>query len=883
MTGSGLPAAGSPAGLPPDLPIAGVLDRVVAASRSGAVVVTAPPGSGKTMLVPAAVLDDLAAPAKVELLQPRRLAARAVAAQIARLRGGSLGDEVGYRVRFDARAGRDTRLVVETTGILLRRLLDDVTLEGTGAVVLDEFHERSFEMDLILGLLVRLRQSLRPDLRVIVMSATLAAEPVARLLADESGRPCPVVTADGRLHPVETTFLRHGDRRGLEDLVATAVAEALRTTPGHVLVFLPGVGEIRRCEAILAPTVARQPIELLPLYGDLPPEAQDRVLAETAGASRKVILATNVAETSLTIPGVTAVVDSGLARQSRVSPATGLPRLELVPISQASAAQRAGRAGRTAAGRCLRLWDEAAHVQRPAAELPEVLRGDLAGPLLQLIALGEAGDFPWLDPPPPDAVERARTLLGRLGAITTSEPPATSTPAAMRDDRENDPAGTPRDRLTPLGADLVRLPAHPRLARLLLAGAAEGVLREASIAAALLSERDPFRTPRPGTGPRDRHKVRSRCDLHDRVLAVQAFHAGLVQDDPALDPHPGGARSVLRTAEQFYGLVASAVIDTPLASRAADPATALRAALLTAFPDRLVRLRPGSQDRGTLVGGRGVRLTTSRLRGEPFCLAIDLDDAGGEAGVRLASAVEREWLDRGPLAAANLRTAEELLWHPSRRQVEARRQTAWLDLVLDETPVAIGDETAAAAILAREAAVALDRLLPAADTPAGGFLARCRWLAGAVPDLGLPSLDDAAVQAALPHLCLGLRSFDDLARADWLGLLHGLVGHQRVAEIERLAPASIALANGRRGRLAYEPGSPPVLAARIQELFGLRQTPRVADGRAGVLLHLLGPNHRPQQVTSDLAGFWARTYPQVRQELKRRYPKHAWPEDPLQP
>jgi len=271
------------------------------------------------------------------------------------------------------------------------------------------------------------------------------------------------------------------------------------------------------------------------------------------------------------------------------------------------------------------------------------------------------------------------------------------------------------------------------------------------------------------------------------------------------------------------------------------------------------------------------------VRGEPLFLAIDLDDHGGEAGVRLATAVERDWLDRAPHAEANLRTSEELLWHPSRRQVEARRQTAWLDLVLEETPVPLGDDMAAAAILAREASVALDRLLPAADTPAGGFLARCRWLAAAVPDLGLPPLDDPAIRAGLPGVCVGLRSFDGLAAADWLGFFHALVGHHRVAEIDRLAPATVELPRGRRVRLTYGPDGPPVLAARIQDLFGLRDTPRVADGRTAVLLHLLGPNHRPQQVTTDLAGFWMRTYPQVRQELKRRYPKHAWPEDPLAP
>ena len=388
----------------PDLPVAGVLDEAVAASRGGAVVVTAPPGSGKTMLVPAAVLDDLPAGERVILLQPRRLAARAVARRIAQLRGGRVGGEVGYQVRFDSCVGRDTRLIVATTGILLRRLLDDVALEDVGAVVLDEFHERTIEMDLVLGLVLRIRQTLRPDLRVIVMSATLAAEPVPRLLGD-----CPVVHAEGRRYPVAVRYQRRGERRPLAEVVAAMVPEAVRETAGHVLVFLPGVGEILRSQQALAPFAERQGLALLPLFGDLPAEAQDRALADLG--QRKIILATNVAETSLTIEGVTAVVDSGQARQLHVSPATGLPRLELLPISQASAEQRAGRAGRTAPGICWRLWDESSHRGRPTAETPEVLRSDLAEPLLHLFALGERSEFPWLDPPPEDAVENARTLL----------------------------------------------------------------------------------------------------------------------------------------------------------------------------------------------------------------------------------------------------------------------------------------------------------------------------------------------------------------------------------------------------------------------------------------------------------------------------------------
>jgi ATP-dependent helicase HrpB len=826
----------------PHLPVADVLDAAVAASRDGAVVVTAPPGSGKTMLVPAAVLDDLPVDKTVILIQPRRLAARSVARRIAQLRGVVLGGEVGYRVRFDASAGHDTRLTVVTTGILLRRLLDDVVIDEVGAVVLDEFHERTIEMDLVLGLLTRIRQTLRPDLRIVVMSATLAAEPVARLLGD-----CPVIHAEGRRFPVQVRYLRRGDQRSLVDLVAATVPDALRDTIGHVLVFLPGVGEIMRSQDALASFADRNGHAIVPLFGDLPPEAQDRALAHLG--CRKIILATNVAETSITIEGVTAVIDSGEARQMRVSAATGLPRLELIAISQASAEQRAGRAGRTAPGVCWRLWNEAGHALRPVAELPEVLRSDLAEPLLLLLTLGELEDFTWLDAPPAEAVANAHQLLHALGA--TDEQGA----------------------LTSIGRELARLPAHPRLARLLLSGAEHGVLRETAVAAALLSERDPFRAADSRRrGPRDYGAVRTSSDVVDRVVALQAFHSGTAVRDPDLELHPGGAHNVLRTAEQLFNLA-----EFPRSPRAEEPAVALMEALLDAFPDRLARLRSGTRDRALLVGGRGVRLeASSRLRDEPLFLAIELNDAGGEARVRLASAVDRAWL-KGDL----LRTTEELFFNPTRGQVEARLRTYWMDLMLEETPAAVSDWDAAAALLAQHAGQQLEKWLPAANSPAGSFLARVRWLADAAPDLGLPPLDRDEVAAMLPECCRGLRSLEELRAANWLAQLQGRIGYERVAEVDRLAPAELVLSNGNRHSLAYEVGKPPVLAVRLQELFGLRETPRVAGNRVPVLLHILGPNLRPQQVTADLSSFWQNTYPEVKKELRRRYPKHDWPDDPL--
>ena len=737
---------------------------------------------------------------------------------------------------------RDTRLVVVTTGILLRRLLDDIALEDVGCVVIDEFHERSVEMDLVLGLLARIRDTLKPELRIVVMSATLAAEPVARLLGG-----CPVIHAEARQYPIQVRYTRRGERKPLQELVVERLPEALRDTAGHILVFLPGVGEILRCKEALTPLAERHGCALLPLFGDLPIEEQDRALADVG--VRKIILATNVAETSLTIDGVTAVIDSGQARQLRVSEATGLPRLELVPISQASAEQRAGRAGRTGPGICWRLWDESSHNARPIAETPEILRSDLAEPLLLLRALGELDDFPWLDAPPREAVENAQRLLLLLGAI---------------DDRQQ---------ITPLGKELSRLPAHPRLARLLLAGADRGVLRETSIAAALLSERDPFRSAEHGRrGPRDYRLVRSRSDVVDRVATLQAFYTGNVSTDPALEVHPVGARNVLKTADQLFHLA-----DFPRSARAENPEAALMQALLDAFPDRLAKLRPGTQDRALMVGGRGVRLeSSSRVHGQPLFLAIELNDAGGEARVRIASAVERAWLPE-----ARLDRREELFFNPTRRQVEARSRVYWDDLLLEETPVAIQNAAAAAELLAHHAKQCLERILPTADSASGKFLTRVQWLAAAMPELGLPPLDRKDLEQALSEMCLGLRSLDELRAVDWLPWLKTRVGYERVSMIDRLAPPELEMPSGNRRPLVYEAGKPPVLAVRIQELFGVRETPRVADGRIPVLLHLLGPNGRPQQVTSDLASFWQNGYHELRKELRRRYPKHAWPDDPL--
>ncbi len=828
----------------PDLPVREHLPRIVEASRNQAVVVVAPPGSGKTMLVAAALLDDLLPTAgQVWLIQPRRLAARAVARHIAMLRGVPLGSEVGYHVRFDRKAGPATRLLVMTTGILLRTLVDDTSLAHVAAVVLDEFHERTLEMDESLGMLCRLRQTIRPDLRLAVMSATMDPGPIVRHL-----EPCALIQAEGRRYPVEIRYQRRRDDRRLEAVVADVVPEMVARTPGNVLVFLPGVGEILRCREALEPFAQRNQIDLAPLYGDLPPEQQDAVV--TPGPQRRIVLATNVAETSLTIPGVTAVIDSGLARVLQVAPSVGIPRLELQNISQASADQRAGRAGRTAPGICHRLWEQASHAARPTADTPEIRRSDFTEPLLRLLTWGERDpiQFPWLDPPHADSITKAFELLRLLGAIDS------------------------HDKVTSLGADLVRLPAHPRLARLIVAGMQQGVLREASIAAALLSERDPFRVAeRTGSGPRDIVAIRSRSDMVDRVLAVQGFYAQGKTRHDNLECHPGGTQQVLRVADQYFSMV-----ESQRSSRATDPVEALMRCMLDAFPDRLAKLRANSSDRGLLVGGRGVRIDSrSAVRGEPLFLCLDLNDASGDAVARCVSAVDLAWLSE-----INLSETEAVFFNPTRGRVEARRRLSWIDLVLKETPVELTDMPAAAGMLAELAIQHLDRW-HTEETPAGRFRNRILWLSSVVPELELPSLENPALLPELRRWAVGMRSLEELRQGAWLSWFQELVGYHRLVEVDRLAPEHVVVPSGNRIKLEYGAGKPPVLAVRIQEMFGLTETPRVAGGRQSVLLHLLGPNHRPQQVTDDLASFWQNTYPQVRKDLRRRYPKHAWPEDPL--
>lgn len=824
--------------MPTPLPIDPVLPELTTAlARHNCAVLRAPTGTGKTTRVPPALLDaGLAGRGRVVVLEPRRLAARAAARRMAAERGGRLGDEFGYQVRFDRCWGPRTRVLAVTPGILLRQLLDDPFLESAGVVVFDEFHERGLDSDLALGLTRLVQQTVRPDLRIVVMSATLAVESVSAYLGG-----CPVIVSEGRLFPVEIVYEPRPESLPWPAATAAAVKRLLDRTPGDLLVFLPGLGEIRQTARHLEALAAERDLAVLPLYGNLPMVEQDAALLPQG--RRKVVLATNVAETSVTVEGVTAVVDTGLARTLTYDPGVGLDRLRLTPISRASAEQRAGRAGRTAPGICVRLWSAAAHRGRPEQTEPEIRRVDLAGAVLQLLAFGETdlARFPWPEPPRPATVEQAMTLLRRLGAA--------------------DERGA-----TDLGRTLARLPVHPRLGRLLVEGQRLGQLDRAALAAALLSERDPF--PRGPDAPDPRHTTQS--DVLDRIEVLEAFERG--GNSPELNR--GTARAVLRARDQLRRAIRGEALNPKAAPLSADEGVSR--ALLAAFPDRVAHRREAGGRRGVMVGSRGVRLAPScGVNEAELFVCVDIDAGQGEALVRLASAVERHWLP-----PELLHVSVDVEFDADAERVSARRRTRFDDLLLDDAPATPPDAAEVAHVLSAAAADRLERVLPAADSPAGLFRTRVRCLRAWMPELNLPVFEKDDLREVLGWLCPGRRSFAELRAADWLGALRGRLTHAQRLAVDREAPERLEVPSGSHIALRYEEGRPPVLAVRIQEVFGLRETPRVAAGQVSVVLHLLAPNFRPQQVTDDLASFWTTTYPLVRKELRARYPKHAWPEDP---
>ena len=853
------------------LPIDKVLPDVVAALRtSRSLVLVAPPGAGKTTRVPPAVLKaGLLANREhpnLVMLQPRRVAARASAQRIAEEQGWELGREVGYHVRFERKMGSDTRLRVLTEGILSRQLLADPFLDGVGCVILDEFHERSLHTDLAIAMLREVQQTVRPDLVLIVMSATLEAEPVAAFLGG-----CPIVRSQGRLFPIEQIY--HQPPPGylsdqVADVVHRTIAGDLRSddAQGDVLVFLPGAEEIRRTGQQLESLALDQNLLVVPLHGSIPFEEQNRALRPAE--RRKVILATNIAETSLTIEGVRTVIDSGRARVAGYDPQRGLDRLELKWISKASAAQRAGRAGRTAPGRCVRMWSERHHHSLDDYELPEVKRVDLAATVLALHVWGadDPRKFGWYEPPAEETLGSAERLLAMLGAVS------------------GEPA-----KLSTLGKRMTDLPVHPRLARLLIDAADAGVARDGATIAALLSEKDivltdnsvpPWARGPTTSGPSD---LLLRVDLLSQVEQAPRGARDLGVDRSA-------ALQVARVRDELLRLARQAGKARGIGDRAATEDDLLRLPLL-AYPDRVARRRESNRSSGVMVGGVGIKLAAESVvrQGELF-LALDArSDARSttrEAMVRVASRIEMGWLEE--LFPQSIRRERGAAFDAQRQRVVGRAATYYLDLQLSEAITGDVDPAAGAAAL-------YDALLPRANELIAAeqqlaalykradvldrFLPPHLW-PNKSPGLGVPSADELFRSA-----CVGATSV-----AEVKGRLYDAATAHLPYEARQLlneqAPESITVPTGNRLKLDWsaasvEPLRGPVLAVRLQEVFGWTDTPRLVGGAVPVVMHLLGPNYRPVQVTQDLRSFWSTTYFQVRKDLKARYPKHAWPEDPL--
>lgn len=815
------------------LPINSVLPDIVLRLKSaGAVVLRAEPGAGKTMRVPPAILDagladlESGGAGQIVVLQPRRIAARSAAARISDERGTVLGEEIGYRVRLEGKSSARTRILVCTEGVFLRRLQDDPLLEDVAVVVFDEFHERSLDGDLALAMITQVRSQVRPDLRIVVMSATLDSAPIADYLGG-----CPIVECPGRTYPVEIEYLQFAPNTPLPRLAVEGVSKFVGRddAPGHVLVFLPGVGEIRKTEEILHDELAVSDRLVLPLYGDMSLEEQQQVLRPSKQS--KIILATNVAETSLTIDGVTAVVDTGMARVNRFHPQLGLNRLELERISKASAAQRAGRAGRTAAGRCLRLWTERDHLALRDFDAPEIARVELSQCLLQLIAWGEydVKAFPFFEAPPEAAVDKALQLLDLLDAISAG-------------------------RITSLGKQMARLPLQPRLARLMIEASEAGYAERGALCAALLSERDPIRRERNIDGA-PRHRTDS--DVLDRLTAA------------------GGTKQIMRAAKQLVQIIGTAGSGT--SSTSEDEA--LRRALLVAFPDRVCKRRQPNDRRAVMVGRRGVKVAeeSAVIDGDLF-VAVELSDSGqSETLVRQASLIERNWLP-----PTHVTSSVEVAYDVQRQKVVAFKRNKYVDLILDEMPAPMPADVDPGAMLAQGILANLD-LNSLIDEEAKRYFARVQSLRECLPELNVPDFGESPWQDLLPDWCSGCSSVSELRGETLIACIQARLTREQVVAIESEVPDRFKLPSGRTVKIEYEIGKPAIIAVRIQELFGQAETPKLARGRVPVLLHLLAPNYRVQQITPDLASFWKNTYPTVKKELKQRYPKHAWPENPLAP
>ncbi|GMV49261.1 MAG: hypothetical protein NBKEAIPA_01412 [Nitrospirae bacterium] len=816
------------------LPIEEALPALREALASGrSALLTAQPGAGKTTRVPLALSEESwLAGRKIIMLEPRRLAARAAAAYMAASLGEPVGRTVGYRIRHDAKVSAATRIEVVTEGILTRLLQHDPSLDGYGLVIFDEFHERSLQADLGLAFAREAQRLFRPDLRLLVMSATLDCAAVTRLLQDAV-----TVSCEGRLFPVATDYLLRPIDDRIEQAVVRQIRHALRQDQGSLLVFLPGMAEIRRVERLLFEASLPADLLIASLHGDLPQEEQERAIRPTPPGQRKIVLATSIAETSLTIEGVRVVIDAGLMRVPRYDPRSGLTHLDTIRVTQDAADQRRGRAGRLEPGRCYRLWTAAEQQALLPRRLPEILEADLTPLALDLAEWGaiEAGELAWLDPPPASALAQARALLAQLGALDGD------------------------GRLTPHGRRLAHVTVHPRLAHMMVTAATLGLGAIACDLAAILSERDLLQG-----GPQGRN-----ADLRLRMEALRGRRASLA----GTTVNRAGAERARRAADQWRRQLQ--LDDDP--GPEADHCGLLTA---LAFPDRIAQRIEGSEGRYRLSNGRGATFPSIQALSQEAYLAVaQLDGSDDWARIQLAAPLHLDEIEQH--LGAQLRQVDLLEWDERTESVRARRQRRLGQLVLEDRALPKPDPAqVTAALLSGITQSGLACLSWTKDLSA--WRARVAFLHGLDPSWS--DLSDGALTRTLgqwlgPFLD-GLTSLAQVRRLDLAPVLEQLLTWQQRQELDRLAPTHLVVPSGSRIRLDYEQGALPVLAVRLQEMFGCQDTPRVAGGKVPVMVHLLSPAGRPVQVTKDLASFWRTAYQEVRKELRGRYPRHHWPEDP---
>lgn len=811
-----------------------------ALQRSASAVLSAPPGAGKTTRVPLALMASLEQWAgRIIMLEPRRIAAVSAARWMARTLGEEAGQTVGYTIRFERRTSARTRIEVVTEGILTRRIQSDPALEGTALVIFDEFHERSIHADLALALCLDIRGALRPDLKILVMSATLNCGPIASLLGG-----APVVESKGRTFPVTDHYMPD-QRRDLPEKVAAATVRALKESPGDILVFLPGSREIRACGEALQPLLRNRPgITVHPLYGDLPFEDQERAILPSN--DRRIILATNIAETSLTIEGVTVVIDSGLTRRLQYDPSRGMNSLITVAASRASADQRRGRAGRLGPGTCYRLYSAGDYQGMQPYSPPEIMVSDLASLALELIVWGARGPaaLSWIDTPPPQAWESAMALLRDLGAV--------------------DAQGAATD----AGKMMARLPLHPRLARLMVSAGRSGAQLLGADLAALLSERDIVRRElhtglRPGADP----------DIGVRLGMLEAWRR-----DGA--PPPGTDIWALRAVCRISAHLQTISGRGTKKERPHDADTTSRL-LLRAFPDRIAQKREGGDGRFLLRTGRGVRLSRpGGLSVSPYIVALRLDAGTGPEGIIHVAAGVTEKMLRD-VCKDRISLLRRVEWDRQSQRIVATQEERLDALTLGSRPFHPSDEEVLpllyGAIRSEDARLTFSENVRQ-------FQGRVSLMRRTFPDESWPDLSDSGLTATpeewLAAQLSGLRTARQVADLDILPPLRELLSWEQKRLLDRRAPVSITVPSGRSVTLDYTAGEIPVLSVKLQEMFGLADTPVIAEGRTRVLIHLLSPAMRPVQITRDLSGFWNSGYQQVKKELRGRYPKHPWPDDP---